>query len=277
MQLKNGRRCALIGAIYDIDVFAHTVSEYETKNYVTWETRLTRLEPGDIVYLFYSNLPAESEGRILFRCEVLQSKIKLTRDEIYGNGDPTLVKSIKLCNLEAVSFADTERFCMSRLFRQFGINTTRGGIYLEDVHKALIDELEDDAQDRRPLREALNYFLRRVQAINDASFCACGKQHVTFMKPDGTKYFEIHHLVPESTKTRNHLPEGLVESINNKFQLCSTCHNEIHYGQIDNRRTLIKKLYLLNKDWYDQNLKDYSKPMDVLNWLYRIYRVEKAL
>ena len=169
MRQKNGRRYALIGAIYDVDVFEHTVAEYETKNYVTWQTRLSSLEPGSIVYLFYSNLPAESEGRILFRGEVLQSKIMLTRDEIYGNGDPTLVKALKLCNLEAVSYADAEMFCMSRLVRQFGINTTRGGIYLRDMHEALIDELENDAQDRRPLREALDYFLRRIQAINDAS------------------------------------------------------------------------------------------------------------
>lgn len=277
MPEKYERAYALIGAVYDMGMFEHTVTEYETKQYITWETRLTQLKPGDIVYLFYSNLPAETEGRILFRSEVLQSRIKLSRDEIYGNGDPSLVKAIKLGELQALSYADTNIFSMSRLLCDFGIQTTRGGIYLENKHKALIEELEDENQDRRPMREALEYFLRRIQAKNDASFCACGKQHGTFMKSDGTKYFEIHHLVPQSTKLRSHLPEELVDCGSNMFQLCSNCHNEIHYGQIDNRRVLIKKLYLLNQNWFDQNFQEYAAPMDVLNWLYKLYNVEKAL
>lgn len=269
---------AILNAIYDVAMFEHTVKEFLTKGYITWETRLTKVKPDSIVYICYSNLPMESEGRLLFRGVVLESNIKLSLDEIYGNKDMTEVKAIKICNLEAIAYADTEKYCKSRLEDEFGISKSslRGGIYLKDgCEKKLIQEIESDIHERRPVTEALEFFEQKINSLNEASFCEAGRKHETFIKSNGMKYFEIHHLVPYSA-TKLGIPEELIESRSNKYQLCSNCHNEIHYAYIDSRRALIKRLYLLRKEWYDNHFHEYAAPMSVLNWLYHIYRVEKA-
>lgn len=267
---------AILNAVYDLALFRSTVAEYETNHCVTWETRLTSLRTGDVVYLCYGNLPMEREARILFRGRVLESNLLFPCDQIYGNGDPTLVKAITIHDLKAVACADNEKYCKSRLYSDFGISNTFGGIYLHPCHEALIRALEEDTSDCRTMAEALDYFCMRTRAHNEQTFCEGGKNHPTFIKPDGTKYFEIHHLVPASAVNQRNLPESLVQDDQNKFQLCSNCHNEIHYGYVDGRRALIRRLYLRRSNWYDQNFSAYAAPMTVLDWLYRLYRVEKV-
>lgn len=274
--INNSKRFILLNAVYDISLFEHTINEYQEKGYITWETKLTQLNPGDIVYIYYTNLPLEVEGRILFRSEVLESNLKLSRNEIYGNKDETPVKAIKLNNVEAISYADKETYSRSTLINKFDVNITRGGRYL-DEHKNLIDSIENDSESRSSITLAKDYFNDMLKAYNDDTFCKCGKNHITFIKPDGTKYFEVHHLVPRSMIKQLVLPEDIVESSNNKFNLCSNCHNEIHYGNTDNKRALVRKLYKHNKSWYDECFKKYAEPMSILDWLYKLYNIEKSI
>lgn len=276
MNANQEKKYVLINAIYDVDMYAHTMNEYEEKGYITWETRLVEMRPGDVIYIYYSKLPMESEGRVLLRGEVLESNIKLTCDEIYGNKDMTIVKAIKIANVEAVAYADTEKYSKDTLQSKYGIITTRGGIYLKNEHRSFIDFIEANVDDRSSVQESLIYFKKCVDIYNEKTFCECGKKHVTFLKTDGTKYFEKHHLIPLNTIDKLGLPEKFVDSEDNKFHLCSNCHNEIHYGCIDRRRSLIKTLYLLKSDWYDEKFGAYAEPMGVLDWLYKLYRVEKS-
>ena len=116
------------------------------------------------------------------------------------------------------------------------------------------------------------FFQNRIKAYNDKTFCACDKKHLTFVRPDGTKYFEGHHLVPDATLVQL----GVEDWKENIFQLCSNCHNQIHYGHLDSKRALIYKLYCLKKEWFDNTVQKYAGTMSVLDWLYKLYRVEKS-
>jgi hypothetical protein len=54
-----------------------------------------------------------------------------------------------------------------------------------------------------------------------------------FLKSDGKKYIEVHHLIP--------LSDGGEDSINNTVALCPTCHMKLHHA--DNKEEL-KRLIL---------------------------------
>lgn len=74
--------------------------------------------------------------------------------------------------------------------------------------------------------------------------CECDNGHYCFpRKKDGKPYTEVHHLIPlsfyDAFAVSLDVPENIVS-------LCSSCHNEIHYGM--NSADLIKKLFQLRKD-----------------------------
>lgn len=265
---------AILDAVYDFKLFEDTIEEYIEKEYITWETRLTGFNEGDVVFIKYSGLPMETQARLLFRGEVLDSGLKMTRHEIYDDNDDTIVKAIKLTNLKVISFSDTEKYTDYELKTRYNVRSTRGGVYLYDTQQDLIDAIENSSNELSPLVDSLNYFKEKIKAYNDSKVCSCGKNHPTFIRTDGTKYFEVHHLIPQSTIKQFGLSSILVDAPDNKYLLCSNCHNEIHYGLQERKRNLLKKLYSSNKDWYDINFKKYSGKMSVIDWIFKLYNVE---
>lgn len=264
----------ILNAVYDVNLFKSTVAEYNKYGYVTWETRLTRLKAGDVVYIKYSELPMESEARLLFRGEVLESGFTMTRHEIYDNNDETIVKAIKISNLQAIAYADTDKYNNYNLLSNYNVKVTRGGRYLYEENQGLVDSIESNISELSSVNELVDYFEDKVKLFNDSIVCSCGKNHNTFIRADGTKYFEIHHLVPQCTIQQLGLSIFDVDSSDNKFRLCSNCHNEIHYGMQERKRILLKKLYLCNKKWYDVNFQKNAGKMSVINWIYKLYNIE---
>lgn len=161
------KKFAIITAVYDTDLFEYTINEYQIKGYITWETRLRKLQPGDVVYIYYSNLPNQTESQILFKGEVCESNIKMTRGVIYGNSDETSVKAIKIEKLEAISRSDREKYRRSALSEEFNIYQVRGGIYLSEEHQNLITSIEQ-CDKQGDLQEILQYF-KPVSALEDIS------------------------------------------------------------------------------------------------------------
>lgn len=69
--------------------------------------------------------------------------------------------------------------------------------------------------------------------------CEINSGHETFIrKVQNVKYTEAHHLVPLSY---SELFEYSLDIEENVVSLCSTCHNQIHYGK--GAATMIKKLF----------------------------------
>jgi 5-methylcytosine-specific restriction endonuclease McrA len=61
-----------------------------------------------------------------------------------------------------------------------------------------------------------------------------------FVRDDGSRYLEVHHIVP--------LGEGGNDSLNNAAALCPACHREMHYGVLRNqhRATVLSHIASLN-------------------------------
>lgn len=68
--------------------------------------------------------------------------------------------------------------------------------------------------------------------------CELGSGHRTFLKMNGKPYMESHHLIPMSAAVEF---ENSLDVEQNIVCLCSTCHNEIHYGK--ERDALIGRLF----------------------------------
>lgn len=82
-------------------------------------------------------------------------------------------------------------------------------------------------------------------AIKKAEYkCEVNNSHMTFIcRGTGKPYLESHHLIPISAQKKF---ENSLDVPANIIALCSSCHNEIHYGE--NSKQLIIKLYDLRKD-----------------------------
>ena len=74
--------------------------------------------------------------------------------------------------------------------------------------------------------------------------CEIDKKHITFVrKNQNVPYMEAHHLVPLAYADLFRYSLDVEENI---VSLCSTCHNQIHYGK--DAELLIKKLYSSRKE-----------------------------
>lgn len=78
--------------------------------------------------------------------------------------------------------------------------------------------------------------------------CELDKGHKSFIrKSGGTRYTEVHHLIPMCVQYKYDYSLDVPENI---VSVCANCHREIHHGK--NSKELIKKLYNERKDLLKQ-------------------------
>lgn len=84
-----------------------------------------------------------------------------------------------------------------------------------------------------------------INALGIAEFkCEINEEHKTFIrKSDGTRYVESHHLIPMSFQDDFDNSLDIEENI---VSLCSSRHNEIHYGE--NSKSLIEQMFEQRKN-----------------------------
>lgn len=88
----------------------------------------------------------------------------------------------------------------------------------------------------------------RINAMIEANYkCELDNNHKTFIKSDGCKYIETHHIIPFSEQ-KNFKKSIDVED--NMICLCPNCHKEVHYGK--NREQLLKRIYKQRKQYFDR-------------------------
>lgn len=82
-----------------------------------------------------------------------------------------------------------------------------------------------------------------IHALIESEFkCEMDCKHGTFIrKSNGQPYLECHHLIPLCFQHNSKFKNCNLDVPENIVILCSTCHNEIHYGK--NNKDLIKQLY----------------------------------
>lgn len=78
-------------------------------------------------------------------------------------------------------------------------------------------------------------------AIRNANFsCEIDHDHWTFTsRAKKQKYVEAHHLIPISHQSKFEFSLDVVANI---ISLCATCHRMLHFGAIDEKRTVLKLL-----------------------------------
>jgi len=84
------------------------------------------------------------------------------------------------------------------------------------------------------------------EAISRNKFCcAVDARHPTFIKKDGGRYMEVHHLIP--LEWQNEFTYKL-DTRANLIPLCPLCHKLIHYGRIEDKKPILARLYNERRD-----------------------------
>ena len=85
-----------------------------------------------------------------------------------------------------------------------------------------------------------------AKALRHADYqCEFNQNDRTFLRKNGKPYTEPHHLIPIS-----HYRDfnSSVDRMENIVSLCSHCHNLLHYGRMEDKKTILTKLYNDRKD-----------------------------
>ena len=180
--------------------------------------------------------------------------------------------------MRVVSLEDRNKYSLAQLKnnKEYGLinPNSRHISYLhvdEIKHAKLIYDIKCDVKGTR----------RGIQSVHDyfnKFFCVCEFGCRTFLEENGFYYIERHHLVEQNLIDKHKNIEELnrlINDIRNKYSLCPNCHMKIHHGKIDDRKKMIRKLYLKNKTFYDSNFNVLKGDMDSLTWLYSIYKCNK--
>ncbi len=84
------------------------------------------------------------------------------------------------------------------------------------------------------------------EAISRNKFCcAVDAEHPTFIKKDGGRYMEVHHLIPLEWQSEFTYK---LDTRANLVPLCPLCHKLIHYGRLEDKRPILTRLYNERKD-----------------------------
>ncbi|VAW43490.1 hypothetical protein MNBD_CHLOROFLEXI01-2380 [hydrothermal vent metagenome] len=70
--------------------------------------------------------------------------------------------------------------------------------------------------------------------------CEFDSSHTTFPSTKGHPFVEAHHFIGISLQERFTTP---LDTMNNVFALCPTCHKAIHYARIDYRSEVVSVLF----------------------------------
>lgn len=111
--------------------------------------------------------------------------------------------------------------------------------------------------------ESLKRMKLRNECFNLAKYkCEiCSKSH-TFITPEGTNYFEAHHMIPYNFTTVMKVNKN-IDVIENLICLCPECHKKIHYSEEMERFNTIQEViklrpFLLNHFMIDlETLKEF--------------------
>lgn len=85
--------------------------------------------------------------------------------------------------------------------------------------------------------------------------CEANPEHRSFINRNGLTYMEGHHLIPctPTNATRYWNQFGVnIDCIENIICLCPTCHRLLHYGNKEDKNTLLKELYSIRKDRFKE-------------------------
>ena len=125
---------------------------------------------------------------------------------------------------------------MNQLGRYVLRNNEDTEMDLEDIKNENIVK-----EDREKIEYHAEVYKRNIKCVTLAKekfgdYCLMESCHNSFVKPDGSPYIEVHHIIP--------LCEGGGDEISNLSVLCAHHHKMAHFAREDKRAEV--RRYLLN-------------------------------
>ena len=103
----------------------------------------------------------------------------------------------------------------------------------------------NSAKTTKSFRPSTNPSLGKEAIARNRYCCAANEGHPTFIKKDGGRYMEVHHLIPLEWQS------GFTYKLDtcaNLVPLCPLCHKLIHYGRMEDKRPILTRLYNERKE-----------------------------
>lgn len=100
------------------------------------------------------------------------------------------------------------------------------------------------------------------------------KDHNTFIRKNGLKYYETHHFIQRKAKKGI---ESIVDASANILQLCSCCHSRIHYGTTEDIREMLRivlKNEEIKKLLEDKCVQKMIGNDSIEKWIQKMYDVD---
>lgn len=217
-----------------------------------------KFEVGDIVYIYCTNLPDESR-RILFRAEVEKVSKRINRQNTFTINNITTIKlRQKSINRKEYDYS----YEKLKKDYNFTINQRMRYLDFDENGKRLKEDLENDYKNSNNKKIGVKALAEVKDYFNNEIWCECCKilikegnltydkaQDRTFVKNDGLKFYELHHLLMQNIlrkdKTKNekwfrenkwyHYDDDkeMITDDYNCIILCPVCHMELHHGDND--------------------------------------------
>src|SRR5574344_609276 len=264
-----------ISANYESFNFSKLYNEDKNECYkgILWSNSTNQdYQKGDIVYIYYTNLP-DNTRRILLYGEVNDP------DCIYD--EATKTKGITIVNCRGINPTDKKKFSYENLNSNYQIFNVRGQRYLkedDENQKRLLDDLNEEIINKNTLslRQIRYTYFQFKCSFQD--FSEVKSKHETFARQNGLSYSVGHHLIKQEFRKYSGTINKLIDDEDNLIMLCPLCHEKIHHGSFKERKKMISYLYEKNQKKYNEiinkirNVKDDNKETnDNIEWLFLSY------
>jgi hypothetical protein len=285
---------------YNVFSFDKFKKEYDDKNgTIKWFFLDNRdIKVGDIVYIYCSNMP-DLVNRFIIKanvCEVVnRSKDKDTFDKIineyisnYDLDKDDYKSYITLNTIEYLNSKDIYDFSTDRLKNKYkkeygGFQGRSGKIsndeLLDDLSKVTCTDIQIFL-DKWVDSDCFFHDIKlRIDSVVDQDRYNI---HPVFVKDNGIKYVEYHHLIFRNKSYGIDSNSRIHELINKEYnylRLCPSCHRMIHYGSSSIRKQMIdaicKKHVPNNREGLEEILNCLKIKKSVEDYLYEIYDINK--
>lgn len=247
-------------------------------------------EKGDVVYIYCTNLP-DGSRRVLFRAEVVNVNNRRNHQNTFTIDNLTTIKlRQKNCIRKEYDYS------YENLIIKYNFKVNQRMRYLEsdEMGIKLKGALERDYKHSvnkkigvEALEEVRDYF-------NNEIWCECCKilikynnftkdmaNNRTFIKNDGLRFYESHHLLMQNILRKDKVKnkdwfrdnkwydcdndKDMINDDYNCIILCPVCHAELHHGDNDEykKKYGIKKETVINQlmdiHQFDKKLKTFNK------------------
>lgn len=285
----------LLVANYEKYDFKKLYEEAEEKEYpgILWRnSRKIDIKKGDIVYIYYSNMP-DGIKRILIKSEVLEVPEEKQKFEYLGKDIEDYVfyiagiEKYKSKNLFKALFPEqTERFSSKELMKKYNIPFNSSTYIYEIKNKELIEELEKTVNNPKETKS----FTQLKTLFQDFKCQYTKRKHEEseyFGKRNGLKYYEVHHFMMQSVLKRYKLEENEIDKIresiytpSNEIFLCPNCHMRIHHANEQEVKKMLDFFYEkeniknnVNKTFNILRQMEKIEQENAKEWLYEMYNI----